>query len=224
MTRSFFQVAALTALVAALPGCTKSDNTSKATKASSESPRYEPPAKSNLFGGTCVRSEPGCERPKEVAILAGGCFWGMEEILRGIPGVLATEVGYSGGKTTSPGYEQVKTGETGHSESVRIAFNPEKLSYEELLEKWFFRMHDPTTKNRQGNDVGTQYRSAIFYLTPEQKRVAQAVKTRVGASGKWPAKLVTEITPANGFTRAEEYHQKYLQKNSGGYTCHYMRE
>ncbi|MGK3969464.1 bifunctional methionine sulfoxide reductase B/A protein [Sorangium sp. So ce118] len=167
---------------------------------------------------------PGCKTTLETAILAGGCFWGMEEILRGIPGVLETEVGYAGGRMKDPTYEHVKTGTTGHAESVRIVFDPAKLSYAELLEKWFFRMHDPTTKNRQGNDVGTQYRSAIFVTTPEQRRIAQEVKVRVNLSGKWREPLVTEIVEAGPFTRAEEYHQKYLEKSPGGYTCHYMRD
>ncbi|XYH96800.1 bifunctional methionine sulfoxide reductase B/A protein [Sorangium sp. So ce1128] len=167
---------------------------------------------------------PGCKTTLETAILAGGCFWGMEEILRGIPGVLETEVGYAGGRTKDPTYEHVKTGATGHAESVRIVFDPAKLSYAELLEKWFFRMHDPTTRNRQGNDVGTQYRSAIFVTTPEQRRIAQEVKVRVNLSGKWRAPLVTEIVEAGPFTRAEEYHQKYLEKYPGGYTCHFLRD
>ncbi|MEZ4220983.1 MAG: peptide-methionine (S)-S-oxide reductase MsrA [Polyangiaceae bacterium] len=228
MNRRGFHHLLLSALAGAfaggLPGCNKSDKSPGATTATSEKPPYAAPEKADLFGGTCVRDEPGCKRPKEVAILAGGCFWGMEEILRKIPGVIATEVGYSGGTTGAPGYEQVKTGETGHAESVRIAFNPEKLSYETLLEQWFFRMHDPTTVNRQGNDIGTQYRSAIFYLTPEQKRIAEKVKRRVNESGKWSAPVVTEITPASSFTRAETYHQKYLKNNPTGYTCHYLRD
>ncbi|WP_437305591.1 bifunctional methionine sulfoxide reductase B/A protein [Sorangium sp. So ce388] len=167
---------------------------------------------------------PGCKTTLETAILAGGCFWGMEEILRGIPGVLETEVGYTGGRMKDPSYEHVKTGSTGHAEAVRIVFDPAKLSYAELLEKWFFRMHDPTTRNRQGNDVGTQYRSAIFVTTPEQRRIAQEVKVRVNLSGKWREPLVTEIVEAGPFTRAEEYHQKYLEKYPGGYTCHFMRD
>jgi peptide methionine sulfoxide reductase msrA/msrB len=160
----------------------------------------------------------------ETAYLAGGCFWGMEDILRQIPGVLFTEVGYAGGKTAQPTYSDVKGGDTGHAESVKILFDPRRLSYADLLEKWFFRMHDPTTPNRQGNDVGTQYRSAIFVTSPEQRQVALAVKERVGKSGKWSRPIVTEITDAGPFTRAEEYHQDYLQKNPGGYTCHYLRE
>lgn len=162
--------------------------------------------------------------PRETALLAGGCFWGMEEILRGIPGVIETTVGYSGGKIKDPTYEDVSGGSSGHAESVRVVFDPAKISYADLLEKWFFRMHDPTTLNRQGNDEGTQYRSAIFVTSPEQRRVAEEVKARVEKSGKWSDPIVTEITEAGSFTPAEEYHQKYLVKNPGGYTCHYLRD
>jgi peptide methionine sulfoxide reductase msrA/msrB len=161
---------------------------------------------------------------QSVAILAGGCFWGMEEILRDIPGVLQTDVGYTGGTLPNPTYEDLKGGDTGHAESVRIVFDPSKLSYAELLEKWFFRMHDPTTKHRQGNDVGSQYRSAIFYTTPEQKRLADEVIQRVNRSGKWKSPIVTEVVEAGPFTPAETYHQDYLRKNPGGYTCHYLRD
>jgi peptide methionine sulfoxide reductase msrA/msrB len=160
---------------------------------------------------------------RETAILAGGCFWGMEEILRGIPGVIETEAVYTGGKTEHPTYSDVHTGETGHAEAVRVVFDPKRLSYADLLEKWFFRMHDPTTRNRQGNDVGTQYRSAIFVTSAEQRKIAEDVKARVDHSGKWKSPIVTEIVAAGPVTRAEEYHQKYLEKNPGGYTCHYMR-
>jgi peptide methionine sulfoxide reductase msrA/msrB len=160
---------------------------------------------------------------REVALLAGGCFWGMEEILREVPGVIETVVGYTGGNTANATYEEVKTGRTGHAESVRIVFDPSRLSYEDLL-GWFFRMHDPTTANRQGNDTGTQYRSAIFYLDDEQKRVAEQVKAGVEASGKWKRPIVTEIVPAGQFWPAEDYHQNYLQKHPGGYTCHYLRD
>src|SRR5258706_3389492 len=155
----------------------------------------------------------GASGRRETAIVAGGCFWGMQEILRAVPGVLDTEVGYAGGTTASPDYESVKTGRTGHAESVRIVFDPGMLSFAELLEKWFFRMHDPTTKNRQGNDVGTQYRSAIFVTSPEQRKVAEEVKARVDKSGKWKSPVVTEIVDAGPATRAEEYHQDYLQKH-----------
>ena len=160
---------------------------------------------------------------KSVATFAGGCFWGVEEILRKLPGVVETTVGYTGGTTKNPTYEQVKKGNTGHAETVQIIFNPEKTSYEELL-NYFFRLHDPTTLNRQGNDRGAQYRSAIFYHNEEQKKIALKVKDEVQKSGKWNGAIVTEIVPASPFYRAEEYHQKYLLKNPDGYTCHYLRE
>jgi peptide methionine sulfoxide reductase msrA/msrB len=160
---------------------------------------------------------------RAVATLAGGCFWGMEEILRTIPGVLQTRVGYSGGSMPRPTYEDVKEGTTGHAETVEVVFDPARISYAELL-GYFFRMHDPTTKNRQGNDVGTQYRSAIFYHDEEQKRIAERVKAEVERSGRWKRPLVTEIVPAGEFYPAEDYHQKYLQKHPGGYTCHYLRD
>ena len=159
----------------------------------------------------------------EVATLAGGCFWGMEEILRKIPGVTSTRVGYTGGSTSHPEYEQVHAGDTGHAEAVEVVFDPSRISYEELL-GYFFRMHDPTTLNRQGNDVGTSYRSAIFYHSEEQRRTAEQVKARVDKSGKWPDPVVTEIVAAGEFWPAEESHQKYLLKNPGGYTCHYLRD
>ena len=159
----------------------------------------------------------------ETATLAGGCFWGMEELIRHIPGVVETQVGYTGGKTEDPVYETVKKGTTGHAESIQIRFDPEMVSYEDLL-GWFFRMHDPTTPDRQGNDRGTQYRSAIFYHGEEQRKTAEKVKERVGKSGKWKGPLVTQIVPASNFYPAEDYHQEYLQKNPGGYTCHYLRD
>jgi peptide methionine sulfoxide reductase msrA/msrB len=158
----------------------------------------------------------------ETAILAGGCFWGMQEILRAIPGVTRTEVGYTGGTLEKPRYEDVKSGKTGHAESVRIVFDPKKLSYEQLL-GYFFRMHDPTTRNQQGNDMGTQYRSAIFYTSAAQKETAEKVKAAVDASGKWPRPLSTDIVEASPFYSAESYHQDYLQKHPGGYSCHFLR-
>jgi peptide methionine sulfoxide reductase msrA/msrB len=161
---------------------------------------------------------------RETAILAGGCFWGMEDLLRKIPGVLETEVGYTGGKTAKPTYDDVHDGTTGHAESVRIVFDPSKLTYADLLDKWFFRMHDPTTRNRQGNDVGSQYRSAIFVTSPAQRKAAEEAKARAGKSGRWKSPIVTEIVDAGTWTPAEGYHQDYLQKNPGGYTCHYMRD
>jgi peptide methionine sulfoxide reductase msrA/msrB len=166
----------------------------------------------------------GCQTTLETAILAGGCFWGMEDILRKVDGVLETEVGYTGGSTKDPRYDDVKHGNTGHAESIRVVFDPKKISYADLLEKWFFKMHDPTTTNRQGNDVGTQYRSAIFVTSPEQRKVAEAVKAKVDKSGKWKRPIVTQIVDAGAWTRAEDYHQKYLEQNPGGYTCHFMRD
>jgi peptide methionine sulfoxide reductase msrA/msrB len=157
---------------------------------------------------------------EEVATLAGGCFWGMEDLIRKIPGVTGTVVGYSGGFTPNPTYETVKTGKTGHAEAIQVTFDPSKLSYEQLL-AFFFRIHDPTTPNRQGHDRGTQYRSAIFVRGEEQKRGAEAAKKR--AQAKWKDPIVTEIVPFSAFTPAEEYHQDYLLKNPGGYTCHFVR-
>lgn len=159
----------------------------------------------------------------EIATLAGGCFWGMEDLIRRIPGVIDTEAGYTGGTLEGPRYEQVKTGRTGHAEAVQVVFDPETLGYEQLL-GWFFRMHDPTTRNRQGNDAGTQYRSAIFYHDEAQRRVAETVRRRVDESGKWLRPVVTEIVPAGPFYPAEDYHQDYLLKNPGGYTCHWVRD
>lgn len=192
-------------------------------------PPSSPQANSVSSGAPKLESQTGSEGQiqesrREVAVLAGGCFWGMEDILRDIDGVLETEVGYAGGRLEAPSYEDVKKGDTGHAESVRIVFDPRQLSFEELLLKWFFRMHDPTTRNRQGNDVGTQYRSAIFFTSPEQKSVAERVIRKVNESGQWSEPVVTELSPAGDFNPAESYHQDYLEKNPGGYTCHYLRE
>ena len=157
-----------------------------------------------------------------IAYLAGGCFWGMEELIRKIPGVLSTEVGYTGGNTSNAVYEQVKTGRTGHAESLKIMFNPRTLSFRHLLFE-FFRIHNPTTNNQQENDIGSQYRSAILYVDDQQKQTAiDAIKT-VDASAQWQAKVVTELLPFKEFYRAEEYHQQYLIKHPNGYTCHYTR-
>jgi peptide methionine sulfoxide reductase msrA/msrB len=158
----------------------------------------------------------------ETATLAGGCFWGMEEILRKIPGVVSTRVGYTGGTKAEPNYREVCTGATGHAEAVEIVFDPAKISFEELL-GYFFRMHDPTTLNRQHNDIGTQYRSAIFVHSEAQQRTAERVKADVNTSGKWNRPVVTEIVRASEFWPAEEYHQRYLVKNPGGYNCHVLR-
>ena len=160
---------------------------------------------------------------RETAILAGGCFWGMEEILRKIPGVLHTSVGYTGGSVVNPTYKQVCTGRTGHAEGIEVVFDPAMLSYEQLL-GYFFRMHDPTTLNQQHNDIGTQYRSAIFYTSDEQKQTAEQVKAQVDKSGKFKRPVITEITKASQFYPGEDYHQKYLVKNPGGYNCHVLRD
>lgn len=159
----------------------------------------------------------------EVATLAAGCFWGVEEILRSIKGVIDTQVGYIGGVGDKPKYEIVKTGESGHAEAVQILFDPSVLNYEELL-SWYFRLHDPTTINRQGNDIGSQYRSTIFYYSEAQRKAAEFIREKVDHSGKWKNPVVTQIVKASPFWRAEEYHQDYLQKNPKGYTCHYLRD
>lgn len=154
----------------------------------------------------------------EVAILAAGCFWGVEETFRVLPGVVSTEVGYTGGHTENPIYETVCTDQTGHAEALKIVFDPTKISYAELL-KVFFANHNPTTKNQQGPDFGSQYRSAIFCTTPEQEKIAHDAILKEDASGIWKHPVVTEITKATTFYSAEAYHQKYLQKRGLG-SCH----
>jgi methionine-S-sulfoxide reductase len=163
-------------------------------------------------------------RRTEVAVIAGGCFWGVEDILRNVPGVIDTEVGYTGGWLENPTYHDTHDSRSGHAEAVRVTFDPSILSYEDLLEKWFFKLHDPTTLNRQGNDIGTQYRSAIFPQTPEQRETAERVKARVDASGAWKRPVTTSIEPASTWYDAEKEHQDYLRKHPGGYTCHFMRD
>lgn len=159
----------------------------------------------------------------EKAILAGGCFWGMEELLRTVNGVVKTEVGYTGGNSINPTYELVSTGLTGHAEAVEVIFDPQKISYENLL-KFFFTIHDPTTINRQEHDVGTQYRSEIFYFDDAQKSTALKVIAAANKSGVFKKSVVTQVLKAKTFYKAEEYHQNYLQKNPYGYTCHHVRE
>ena len=154
----------------------------------------------------------------EKAILAGGCFWGMEELIRRRPGVVDTRVGYTGGDTPNATYRNHGT----HTEAIEISYDPAKTSYRELLE-FFFQIHDPSTKNRQGNDVGTSYRSGIYYLNDEQKATAVDTIADVDASGLWPGKVVTEVTPAGEFWEAEVEHQDYLEKIPDGYTCHFPR-
>ncbi|NEN07781.1 peptide-methionine (S)-S-oxide reductase MsrA [Diaminobutyricibacter tongyongensis] len=154
----------------------------------------------------------------EDAILASGCFWGAQELLRSKPGVITTRTGYSGGDTPNATYRN----HGDHAESVEILFNNDVISFRELLE-FFFQIHDPSTPNSQGNDVGRSYRSAIFYTSEEQKRVALETIDDVNASGLWPGKVVTEVVPAGDFWEAEPEHQDYLQNNPSGYTCHYVR-
>jgi peptide-methionine (S)-S-oxide reductase len=154
----------------------------------------------------------------ERAILAGGCFWGVQDLVRKRPGVVSTRVGYSGGDVRNATYRNHGT----HAEAIEIIFDPAKTSYRELLE-FFFQIHDPTTKNRQGNDVGTSYRSAIYYTSAEQKRIAEDTIADVNASGLWPGRVVTEVEPAGDFWEAEPEHQDYLQRIPNGYTCHFVR-
>ena len=154
----------------------------------------------------------------ERAILAGGCFWGVQDLLRRYNGVISTRVGYTGGQNTHPTYRN----HPGHAEAIEVIFDPAQISYREILE-FFFQIHDPSTVNRQGNDIGTSYRSAIFYLSDAQKRVAEETIADVDASGLWPGKVVTEVVPASEFWEAEPEHQDYLERIPNGYTCHYVR-
>ena len=156
----------------------------------------------------------------EKATLAGGCFWGVEDLFRKLPGVVNTTVGYTGGTLANPRYEDVKTGRTGHAESLQIEFDSQKLSYDQILD-YFFRLHDPTTLNQQGNDRGTQYRSAIFFHGDQQREAAERAKAK--AQQRWSKPVVTQILPATDFWPAEEAHQDYLQRIPWGYTCHYLR-
>ncbi len=154
----------------------------------------------------------------ETAVLAGGCFWGVQELLRDYPGVLSTRVGYTGGEVPNATYRN----HGNHAEAVEIVFNPAQISFRKILE-FFFQIHDPTTANRQGNDRGPSYRSAIFYTSDEQRRVADETIADVNASGLWPGKVVTEVVPASAFWEAEPEHQDYLQRIPNGYTCHWVR-
>jgi peptide-methionine (S)-S-oxide reductase len=154
----------------------------------------------------------------ERAVLAGGCFWGMQDLIRKQPGVISTRVGYTGGNVKNATYRNHE----GHAEAIEIIFDPAKTSYRTLLE-FFFQIHDPTTRNRQGNDLGASYRSAIFYTTDEQRRIAEDTIADVDASQLWPGKVVTEVTPAGEFWEAEPEHQDYLERYPDGYTCHFVR-
>jgi peptide-methionine (S)-S-oxide reductase len=154
----------------------------------------------------------------EKAILAGGCFWGMQDLIRKLPGVTSTRVGYTGGTVANATYRNHE----GHAEAIEIVFDPDRTSYRDLLE-FFFQIHDPSTLNRQGNDLGTSYRSAIFYLTEAQRKTAEDTIADVDVSGLWPGKVVTEVTPAGPFWEAEPEHQDYLERYPEGYTCHFPR-
>jgi peptide-methionine (S)-S-oxide reductase len=154
----------------------------------------------------------------EKAILAGGCFWGMQDLLRNYPGVISTRVGYTGGSVANATYRNHE----GHAEAIEIVFDPQKLGYRKLLE-FFFQIHDPTTLNRQGNDTGTSYRSAIFYTNDKQKQIAEETIADVDASGIWPGKVMTEVVPVSTFWEAEPEHQDYLERYPSGYTCHFIR-
>ena len=154
----------------------------------------------------------------ETAILAGGCFWGMQDLIRKLPGVLSTRVGYTGGDVPNATYRN----HGDHAEGIEIVFDPARISYRDLLE-FFFQIHDPTTLNRQGNDLGRSYRSAIYFLSPEQEAVARDTIADVEASGLWPGKVVTEVEPASDFWEAEPEHQDYLERYPNGYTCHFPR-
>jgi peptide-methionine (S)-S-oxide reductase len=154
----------------------------------------------------------------ERAVLAGGCFWGMQDLIRRKPGVISTRVGYSGGDVKNATYRNHGT----HAEAIEIVFDPRVINFRDLLE-FFFQIHDPTTRNRQGNDIGTSYRSAIFYTSPEQERVARDTIADVEASGLWPGKVVTEVSPVGDFWEAEPEHQDYLERYPDGYTCHFVR-
>jgi peptide-methionine (S)-S-oxide reductase len=164
------------------------------------------------------RKEPDMTAATERAVLAGGCFWGMQDLIRRMPGVISTRVGYTGGEVPNATYRNHGS----HAEAIEITFDPQKISYRALLE-FFFQIHDPSTRNRQGNDAGASYRSAIFYTDAEQKRVAEDTIADVDASGLWPGKVVTEVTPASDFWQAEPEHQDYLERVPNGYTCHFVR-
>lgn len=156
------------------------------------------------------------------AVFAGGCFWGMEDLLRKLPGVTDTDVGYTGGTLDNPTYRDICTGSTGHAEAIQISYDPAQISYTQLL-KAFFQIHDPTTRDRQGNDRGSQYRSAIFYGSETEKAAAHQMIEAVNASGKWPGPVVTEVVAASTFWQAEADHQDYLERIPNGYSCHYVR-
>jgi len=215
--------------VAAVVSCLLSAMTSGALDAHAESTSRSASASPSPGAGTASpagtskkMATPSAPTAPQVASLAAGCFWGTEEFFRKVPGVISTRVGYTGGRSENPTYEDTSSGTTGHAESLELTFNPAQVTYAELL-TLFFKMHDPTTANRQGNDVGTQYRSAIFYHDEGQRRVAAALMQKIEKSGAWRSRLTTELAPAGVFYPAEEYHQRYLVKHPGGYDNHYLR-
>lgn len=160
---------------------------------------------------------------KNYVIVAGGCFWGLEDLLRNLGGVVSTRVGYSGGDFDDPRYADIKTGRTGHAEAVRVDYDEDEVSLKEVLH-YLFRIHDPTTKNRQGNDIGSQYRSAVFYRDDAQKLIIENVIDEVNLMGRYENPIVTSVAEEKDFYDAEEYHQNYLQKNPNGYSCHFERD
>jgi peptide methionine sulfoxide reductase msrA/msrB len=173
--------------------------------------------------GSAKRTPIDPKGPREVAILAGGCFWGMEKVMMDAPGIVDIEVGYAGGKSTKVSYDQVSSGDTGHAESIRVVFDPSQISYEQLLH-WYLRGHDPTQVNRQNNDVGPQYRSAIFATNDAQLATARKVKDAANHSHKWKQPIATTIERATTWVRAEDYHQDYLVKHPDGYNDHWLRK
>ena len=209
--------------VAAVVSCLLSAMTTATLDAQAETTSPSPtPATAPPASTPTKMVTPLAPTAPQVAVLAAGCFWGTEEFFRKVPGVISTRVGYTGGRQANPSYEDTSSGTTGHAESLELKFNPARVTYAELL-TLFFKMHDPTTANRQGNDVGTQYRSAIFYRDEQQRRVAAALMQKIERSGAWKSRLTTELAPAGVFYPAEEYHQRYLVKHPGGYDNHYLR-
>ncbi|NIA69978.1 bifunctional methionine sulfoxide reductase B/A protein [Pelagibius litoralis] len=187
--------------------------------------RFVPLAELEAAGYGAYRDHidpPESQSSQAKTVLAGGCFWGMQDLFRKLPGVLATRVGYTGGDLDNPGYRDITTGTTGHAEALEITYDPARVNYEDLL-GFFFQIHDPTTTNRQGNDIGTQYRSAIFVNSDEEAATVAKVIAAVDASGLWPGRVVTEVVKAQPFYEAEPEHQDYLQRFPQGYTCHFIR-
>ena len=217
-----FPIAALWAK-AVSPQC---NNEERGTNDELEEAGYGEYLQAFIDSGVVKKPEAGAvKKPSTagVAVVAAGCFWGVEHLFKHLEGVRSTEVGYTGGIAVNPSYHEVCTGGTGHAEAVRIEFDPAVVSYAEVL-RFFFRLHDPTTLNRQHNDVGTQYRSAIFAATPEQRRVAEQIVREENESGRFRNPVVTEVADLETFWSAEEDHQNYLDNNPNGYNCHILRD